>query len=248
MSIIKTSGIVIKKINIGEADRILTILTDDRGKMRVVAKGVRKPRAKLTGFTDMFAYNELELAEGKNLDIVTSASTIERFIKDDTSLEKIGVMYYFCELSDKLIEEQSETKGAFELLRDVLHFLKNHDLSVPLIKSYFEIKLLLLLGFTPELTKSVLSREALREDREIRFSVNLGGVIQGVDLAKDDFAREVSVNTIKFMRLLKRYPLFDVAKVTMPIEIVQETSAILSDFVEHVMEVRSKSLAVMAEL
>jgi DNA repair protein RecO (recombination protein O) len=238
----------VRKVNVGEADRILTILTPERGKIRVVAKGVRKTRAKLAGFTDMFAYNELELAEGKNLDIVTGATTVERFINDDTSLEKIGVMYYFCELTDKLIEEQTQSKGTFELLRDVLHFLKNHDIDVPLIKSYFEMKFLLLLGFTPELTRSVISREILKEDKDLKFSVSLGGIIQGVDLSKDDFARDVNVNTVKFMRLLKRYPLFDIAKVSMPVELVKETSAILSDFVEHVMEVRTKSLGVMSEL
>ncbi|MDD5606071.1 MAG: DNA repair protein RecO [Patescibacteria group bacterium] len=248
MANIKTAGIVIRKINVGEADRILTILTRDRGKLRVVARGVRKPRAKLAGFTDMFAYNELELAEGKNFDVVTSAVTVERFVGDQTPLETIGVMYYCCELVDKLIEEQSEIKGSFELLRDTLQFLKYHDASVLLVKSYFEMKMLLVLGFVPELHKSVVSGEPLKEDKELKFSVFLGGIVQGVDLAKDDFARAVSPSTIKFMRLLKRYPLLDVAKVSMPDEILRETSAVLSDFVEQAMEVRAKSLSVMAEL
>ena len=107
MATIKTSGIVIRRINLGEADKILTILTRDRGKIRVVAKGVRRPKAKLAGFSDMFHYNDFILAEGRNLDIVTSATTVERFVTDGMELEKIGVMYYLCDFK-RIMTGQSQ--------------------------------------------------------------------------------------------------------------------------------------------
>ena len=150
MATIKTSGIVIRRINLGEADKILTILTRDRGKIRVVAKGVRRPKAKLAGFSDMFRYNDFVLVEGRNLDIVCGATTVEHFIADGIELEKIGVMYYLCELVDKLIEETDDVRGIFELLRESLHFIKNHDTPTALTKSYFEMKLLLILGYSPD--------------------------------------------------------------------------------------------------
>lgn len=248
MVAIKTSGIVIRRINLGEADKILTILTRDRGKIRVVAKGVRRPKAKLAGFSDMFHYNDFILAKGRNLDIVTSATTVERFVFDGIELEKIGVMYYLCELVDKLMEETNEVKGIFELLRETLHYIKNHDASTALVKSYFEMKMLLLLGYSPELHWCVATHKKLNGEDDLSFSVRLGGVLCGDAKIKDDFARPISENTLKFLRLLQRYSLLDTAKITAEPEILNQMSAVTSDFIEYVMEVRPKSLSVLGEL
>ncbi len=248
MATIKTSGIVIRKVNVGEADRILTVLTRDRGKIRVVAKGVRRPKAKLAGFTDMFHYNDFVLAEGRNLDIVTSAVTVERFIKDGMDLERIGLMYYLCELVNRLIEETAEVPGSFELLRETFNYIKNHEVHPTIIKSYFEMKMLSFLGFAPQLHKCVGSGVELNGNDDLSFSVRLGGVLQGDARTKDDFARPISPNTLKFLRVLQQVPLEEVLKIKASQEIVEQTSSITSDFVEYVMEGRAKSLAVMGEL
>lgn len=245
---IKTSGIVIRKVNVGEADRILTVLTRDRGKIRVVAKGVRRPRAKLAGFTDMFQYNDFVLAEGRNLDIVTSAATVERFIKDGMELERIGLMYYLCELTDRLIEETQEAPGSFELLRETFHYIKNHEVSSALVKSYFEMKMLSLLGFAPELHKCIGSGREIASGGDLSFSVRLGGVLQGDERMRDEFAYAISEDALKFLRLLQRYQLDEVAKVRISPEILDQSSNITSNFVEYVIEGRVKSLAVMGEL
>jgi len=248
MAQVKTSGIVIRKVNVGEADRILTVLTRDRGKIRVVAKGVRRPRAKLTGFTDMFHYNDFVLAEGRNLDIVTSAVTVERFIKEGMELERIALMYYLCELVNRLIEETAEVPGSFELLRETFNYIKNHEVSPVVIKSYFEMKMLLLLGFAPELYKCVGGEVELNDGDDLSFSVRLGGVLQGDARTKDDFASPISSNTLKFLRVLQQMPLEEVLKVKASQEIVEQTSSITSDFIEYMMEGKVKSLSVLGEL
>lgn len=248
MANIKTSGIVIRKVNVGEADRILTVLTRDRGKIRVVAKGVRRPKAKLAGFTDMFHYNDFVLAEGRNLDIVTSAVTVERFIKEGMELERIGLMYYLCELVNQLIEETAEVPGSFELLRETFNYIKNHEVSSAITKSYFEMKMLLFLGFAPELHKCVGSGAELNGNDDLSFSVRCGGVLQGDARAKDDFARPISSNTLKFLRVLQQMPLEEVLKVKTSQDIVGQASGIASDFIEYVMEGRAKSLSVLGEL
>ncbi|MFH0905669.1 MAG: DNA repair protein RecO [bacterium] len=245
---IKTSGIIIRKLNFGEADKLLTILTRDRGKIRVVAKGVRRPRAKLVGFADMFCYNELMLAEGRNLDIVTAASTIERFVGNDTPLERIGLMYYLCELADKLIEETQEVPGSFELLREMLHYIKNHDTNSGVVKSYFEMKMLLMLGYSPELYKCATDDSPLAPGDDLSFSARLGGILQGAKRAQDDFARSISENTLKFLRILQRYPLEEATKITASLDVLQQVSAVMSDSMEYVLEVRPKSLSVLDEL
>ncbi len=248
MTTIKTSGIVIKKVNVGEADRILTVLTQDRGKIRMIAKGVRRPKAKLTGFTDMFHYNDFVLAEGRNLDIMTSATTVERFVKDGMQLERIGLMYYLCELVNSLMEETQEVPGSFELLRETLQYIKTHDSSSDLVRGYFEMRMLLLLGYSPELYKCVVGGQKVREGEDISFSVRLGGVLQGDALARDSFAKLISHNTLKFLRLLQQYPLEEMAKIKINPDSMSQVNRITSDFIEYIMEGKAKSLSVMGEL
>lgn len=247
MATIKTSGIVIKKLNLGEADRILTILTRDRGKIRVLAKGVRRPKAKLTGFADMFHYNDFILAEGRNWDIVTAATTVERFLREDTSLEQIGLMYYACELVDKLIEETQMVKGSFELLRETLHYIKNHPETI-VARSYFEMKLLMMLGFSPILEQCAVSRQPIREAETIYFSCRLGGAINESARTQDELARAITPITLKWLRLLQRYPLEAIEKIKVDEQTLKQAAGVLSDFVEYATEVRARSLTVMGEL
>lgn len=247
MPTIKARGIVIRKSNFGEADRILTILTVDRGKMRVIAKGVRRTKAKLAGWLDMFADNELELAEGRNLDIVTGAVGVKNFAADGLSLQQTGLMYYFCELVDKLIEETNEVPEVFGLLRESLMAVSGNGWSLNLLKTYFEIKLLTILGFAPELYRCVVTGQELNGEDRIFFSYRLGGVFcDGKN--QDDFAPEISKDGIKLLRLLQRYPLETVARVKVDGQIAEEVSQLMSEFVEFTTDRRIKSLAVLGQL
>jgi len=110
------------------------------------------------------------------------------------------------------------------------------------------MKMLLLLGYSPELNQCVATHKKLGDEDELSFSVRLGGVLCGDAKIKDDFARPISQNTLKFLRLLQCYPLADVSKIKADPEILNQMSAVTSDFVEYVMEVRPKSLAVLGEL
>ena len=247
MPTIKTRGIVIRKVNFGEADRILTILTSNRGKIRVVAKGVRRPRAKLAGWLDMFADNELELAEGRNLDIVTSASSIQHLVSRDLTLQETGLMFYVCELVDKLLEETNEVAGVFPLLLETLTAISENKISLSIIKTYFEIKLLTILGFAPELYRCVVSGKELEAQDELYFSHLLGGVFcEGKN--QDDFAPKISKDGIKLLRLLQKYPLEAISKIKVSDETIQEASILMSGFVEYVTDSRIRSLRVLTEL
>lgn len=248
MAIIRTRGIVIRRVNFGEADRILTILTSDRGKIRVVAKGVRRSRAKLAGWLDMFADNELELAEGRNLDIVTSAVKVQSsFAKASEDLRQTGLMFYLCELVDKLLEETHEVAGVFPLLLETLTAIVENQIPLLITKTYFEIKLLTILGFAPELYRCVVSGRELEAQDELYFSHLLGGVFcEGKN--QDDFAPKISKDGVKLLRLLQRYPLDAVLKIKVSDETTQEISSLMSEFVEYVTDQRIKSSQVLGQL
>jgi len=254
MATIKTRGIVIRKVNFGEADRILTILSSDRGKLRVVAKGVRRTKAKLAGWLDMFADNQLELAEGRNLDIVTGAIAVKQIATDKLSLQQTGLMYYLCELVDKLIEEtisdgtpSGDVPEVFSLLQESLSAVAEKVLPLNILKTYFEIKLLTGLGFAPELYRCVVSGQELNGEDILYFSYRLGGVFcNGKN--QDDFAPEISKDGIKLLRLLQKYPLLAIIKIKVADETVKEVSGLMSEFVEYTTDRRIKSLQVLGQL
>lgn len=174
MATIKTKGIIVKRINLGEADRILTIITKDRGKIRVVAKGVRKSKAKLSGFLEMFRYNDYLIAEGRNLDIITSAQTIDNLHGISKDLRSVALAYYIAEMVDRLIEETQEVDGTFDLTFLILNEISKGDIGLDLLKSFFEINVLSLLGFQPELNYCVECRQPVSEGC---FSFAMGGLL-----------------------------------------------------------------------
>lgn len=141
----KTEGIILKRINFGEADRILTIYTKHYGKIRAIAKGVRKITSRKGGNVEAFNHVSLFLAQGKNLDIVCEVEVINSFKSWRKNLKKVGLAYYFCELVDKLTPDGQANRAVFELLREFLGRIGKESES-ELTRS-FEERLLEELGF-----------------------------------------------------------------------------------------------------
>ena len=244
MAEIKTTGIIIKKTDLGEADRLLTVLSADLGKVKMVGKGVRKPKAKLSAWLDMFRYNHLTLAKGKTFYIATGAQTEELLLKEGMDWDRLAVGYYLCELVDKNVEEDQELPGLFELLRESLKQLGTDQIPELLIRTSFELKFLELLGVSPELERCVVTEAELNVEEQYFFSMRMGGVVSQGGSHRDDFAREVGVNEIKMMRVLKQYPVSAVAKIKVDSVVIDKTALCISDFVAHVLEARTKSMKV----
>jgi len=141
----KTEGIILKRKNFGEADKILTIFSKHYGKIKVIAKGIRKITSKKAGILELFNHCKLVLAKGKDLDIITEAQVINSFSSWRKNLSKVGVAWYFCELVDKLTAEGQANKDVFELLKNYLENLSQKD-NPQFIRS-FEEHLLNQLGF-----------------------------------------------------------------------------------------------------
>lgn len=250
MATIKTKGIIIKRINLGEADKILTILTPDRGKIRVVAKGVRKPKAKLGGFLELFRYNEYLLAEGRNLDLVAGAYTIDNLAGVGQSLRSVATAYYIAETVDKLIEETQEINKAFEI---VYHSLKAISQSGDLdaIKSWFEINLLTSLGFRPELNHCVECQEPISTEAPMEpfpkgrpsvqawFSFDLGGMLDAKHRSADPMALPVSSTELAELRSIGG---------GIPQRVSAKVAQIGAGFMEQIIDRNLKSKEFLAEV
>lgn len=146
MKTLQVEGIILKRRNSGEADRILTVFTKDFGKIQIKAIGVRKIASKRSSHIELLNISSISLYKGRSVPILTEATTIENFDGIKTNLGKIGLAYHICELIDGLCPENQEYKEIFYLLLNTLEKLSTQDDVLSIIHD-FEVALLTSLGY-----------------------------------------------------------------------------------------------------
>lgn len=146
--IYKTEGIIIKRKNYGESDRILTIFTKQTGKIRVKAAGVRKITSRRSSHVELLNLSLFSLYKGRAFPVVIEALALDDFSFIKENLKKIGFAYYMCELIDRLCAENQEHRAVFSLTESFLARLAKERNEARLIHE-FEIVLLKELGFYP---------------------------------------------------------------------------------------------------
>ena len=217
MSTYKTIGIIIKRSNYGEADRILTIFTEKLGKIRASAKGIRKIKSKLAGSLELFCLTDFVIAEGRNLDIVTGAEIRKCFFDLRNDLTKTQKAFYLGELTEKLTEENDPHDEIFFLLDTVLENI-NAEQSDILI-SFFEFNLLTELGYHPELSECIGCRSAITESDNTYFNYEHGGLIcESCQKGESP----ISNSAIKLLRLFLKHQISQVKKVTIDPKVLRE--------------------------
>jgi DNA repair protein RecO (recombination protein O) len=180
----KTEGIIIRRFDVGEFDRILIVYTKEYGKISVQVKSLRKKEAKLRETLELFNHVHLMLAYGKNIDAVVGATIINSFPNLRTDLSSLAAVFYLSELLDKLIVAPEKDEQIWDLVRKSFCFLDEKRRDTHVIKKLvekFEDRLLVLLGHLP-----ALQGEALRagpvdsvSDQRLSFIQNLYGQLIG---------------------------------------------------------------------
>ena len=142
-------GIVVRRRNVGEADRILTVFTKQYGKMTVRAVGVRKISSKRSSHIEPLNHVVMSLYQGKGMAILTEITTLDSFSPLKENLQRIGFAYHLCELVDGLCPEGQENSAVFQLLQNVLPELSTAENMVERMHD-FEVALLTQLGYWSE--------------------------------------------------------------------------------------------------
>src|ERR687892_1211629 len=173
----KTEAIVLRTMDLGEADRVLTVLTPRLGKLRVIAKGVRRPRSRIGGGLQPFSDVQLVLAVGRTWDVVTSASLEDPHLGLRNDLHSTAAAWYVAELADRFCEAAADSHAAFVLLAQALTALDapGDEVSREVVARWFELHLLGAMGFRPELTVCLECGAAIEPDGNL-FSPAGGGV------------------------------------------------------------------------
>jgi len=201
----QTEAIVLRRTDFGEADRLLTVFTPERGKLRLIAKGARKPTSRKSGHVELFSYGRYLVAVGHDLDIVTQAETIEPFLPLHEDLLRATYAYYVAELTDAFTPEQDENRPLFTLLKEALGWLAAAD-DLPLVARYYEIHLLALAGYQPRLFVCGACKKSL--EPETNYFSPAQGTVYCPGCGRDPNgsirdAVELSANALKVLRFLQ---------------------------------------------
>lgn len=141
-----TEGIVLSQINYGEADRIVTLFTKDYGKVRVIAKGVRKLKSRKRGHIDSFNRIKFSTAKSHDMDMIIEAELIESYSSLKTDLKKVSVAYYLVEIASKLTQIEEKHEFLYYFLLEKLHELDDTR-GLKNFRYAFAKELLVRLGF-----------------------------------------------------------------------------------------------------
>ena len=157
-------GIVLRSVDTREADKILTVLTGEQGKLAVVAKGARSRRSRVTAATQFLAYSEMTLTERRGWQILSEANTIELFSGVREDLERLSLASYFAELTDAVTYEDLPAGEILPLLLNALYALGTLHYPPAVVKPAFEVKLMALSGFEPLLDRCAVCGAAEIEE------------------------------------------------------------------------------------
>lgn len=171
---IKTKGVVLRRTFVGEKDAIIKILTEESGVISASAKGIKSMKSKLSAGCSLFSYSDFLLTESNGRYIVASASLIEGFYGLSANIERLSYATYAAETAAATSPSPEDASAIIPLLLNTFYLFSNSQKNLRLIKCVFELRLLCLLGYAPELDGCVECGEC---DELCFFSAQEGGVV-----------------------------------------------------------------------
>lgn len=150
MGIIKTKGIILSESNMNDFDKMLTILTPN-GKIGCAAKGARRPKSLLMAGTQFLCFGEYMMYQGTSSYHINSCDTIELFYPIRTDLDKLKYAAHITKIINDVTDENQNTYRILQLFLNTLYMISETDKDLDFILSVFKLRLLCLLGFTPQI-------------------------------------------------------------------------------------------------
>jgi DNA repair protein RecO (recombination protein O) len=241
MPLYKEQGIVLRAVKLGEADKILSILTQGSGKVRAVAKGIRRTNSKFGARLEPLTHVSLLLYTGRSLDTITQAEIVSSFRTIRGTFDLIAAGETMVEAVDKVAEEHERNVRLFLLLLSGLRALEARPRDPAAVAESFLLKLLSLSGFHPSLSACAVCGTAGPQGW---FSAGQGGVVCR-DCAEHDAGR-IGDGAVRWLDALARIDVASAGDMTPAIDVRREARAILYGFAEYHLERRMRSFTLLA--
>jgi DNA repair protein RecO (recombination protein O) len=233
---VRTEGVILRRRDFGESDRILVVFTKKLGRVSGIAKGARKPSSKISGHLELFSQTSFLVSRGRNLQLITQAETIESYDRLRQDLAGIGLGSYVVELVDAVTTEEGSNIQLFELLVATLQSLDN-GLDPEIVIHNFELELLGLTGFQPEFFICVECGDAITEQDQF-LSGELGGVIcpKCIQNVRGTDFLPVSARILKYLRHFQRSNLQQLLDLKIPPGVPEGLKDVIGYYLTHTLE------------
>jgi len=231
----RVEAVVLRHSDYGEADRLLTMYTRQLGKTRAIAKGARKMASRKAGHIEPFTHVKLQLSRGRDMLLITQADTVDAYLPLREDLILTSQAAYVLELLDRFTYEgDTENPSTFRLLTETLSRLASK--SDPwLVIRYYEMRLLDQMGFRPQLFECANCRREIKAEDQF-FSFRAGGVIcpscgHGLPNLKN-----ISVDTLKYLRHFQRSSYTEASRARPSPEVQEEAETLMQGYFTYLLE------------
>ncbi len=242
-----TEAIVLSRFDYGEADRILTLITPGGGKLKAIAKGIRKPTSRIGGSLEPFAELRVALAHGRTFDVVTQVSVVHAWLRLRDDLVSFGTASYLAELADGTLEERHATESVYVLLKRAYEIL-DAGMAPGRVARWFEMHLADELGVRPEVDRCVECGRLLGADERYRWLPPLGGVLCERCPGPAHERVGLSLEALKLLKAYQRMDVESLAALRMPATVEREVEAAMREFLAYSLDRSPRSLAFLDEV
>ncbi len=242
-----TEAIVLSRFDLGEADRVLTLITPGIGKLKAIAKGVRRPTSRLGGSLEPFAELTIALARGRTFDIVTQVSVGHAWLNLRDDLESTATAWYIAELADRSLEERHAAEPLYALLRRAYELL-DAAMAPGRVARWYEMHLLDELGVRPEVDRCVECDRVLESDERFRWVPPLGGVVCERCPGPPHDRAGLTLDALKLIKAYQRLDIEAIAGLRQAEGTEREVEAALREFVRQALERDARSLPFLDEV
>lgn len=243
----KVEAIVLRTVDYGESNKILTLLSDTQGKIGAMARGAKKPQSQLSSVSQPFAYGTYMIAigEGRGMGTIIQAELNESFRAIREDLFKAAYASYVVELADRFVEEREPSQGVFLLVLTLLSHLadgKDPEIVVRLC----EMKMLDLAGIRPELYHCAHCFQPV--EQALRFSIMHGGPLCGNCHSSDERAIWIKPVTLKLLRTFQAMDVRRLGEVKVGDDVRRQLGKVLKHYIDEYSGVTFKSRAFLEQL
>jgi DNA repair protein RecO (recombination protein O) len=242
-----TDAIVLSRFDFAEADRILTLITPEHGKLKAIAKGVRRQKSRIGGSLEPFAELRVQLARGRTFDVVTQVVVGHAWLRLRDSLEPAATAWYLAELADRSLEERHAAQPLYALLHRAYGLL-DAGMDPGRVARWYEMHLADELGVRPELERCVECDRVLETTDTFRWVPPLGGVLCQRDPGPPAALTALSLDALKLLRAYQRLDAEALAELRLDSAAEREVEAAMRAFIGTALEREARSLPFLDEV
>ncbi|PWW43117.1 MULTISPECIES: DNA repair protein RecO [Paenibacillus] len=242
----RVEGIVIRSMDYGEGNKIITLCTESGGKVGVLVRGAKKPKSRHAALVQPFTYGQYVYFRNTGLGTLNAGEIIESYHELREDLIKASYASYACELLDRVLQDEETGTFWFKQLKACLQALKEEKDPV-VITSLYEMKILQAAGYGPQLDDCISCGHE-RPDEQLFVSPRLGGVLCRACKHFDPPAMSASPKALKLLRLFAQLDLQRLGNISVSEGTRDEIKKIMRAFMDHQLGLNLKSRSFLDQM